>query len=195
MTGFSGLRGNQLQLFAVYLGGAGVTWYLLRKGESELDEREPTVDSDQSNRPSPSSSPLVYLSLLPFLLFLLTSLLHSTTHSPFSLACSQLPSSLRPLSCPPAIPSLPSRTVDLVIAYYNEDLPNTRSNLDYVRRVTFVSERNSRVILYNKGDRDETTLRSALGLKNWDQVIKLENVGREGATYLQVSHEFLSLLA
>lgn len=166
-----------------------MTWYLLRRGES--DERDQSIstadDSNHSNRPPPSTLPLVYLSLLPFLLFILTSLLHPSSQSSLSIACSQLPSSLRPLSCPPSIPSLPSRTVDLVIAYYNEDLPNTRSNLDYVRRVTFVCERNSRVILYNKGDRDESTLRQALGFKSWDKVIKMENIGREGATYLQVS--------
>lgn len=43
------------------------------------------------------------------------------------------------------------------------------------------------MLVYNKGRKSEKELRFTLGLKDVDEVIPLPNLGREGATYLDVS--------
>ncbi|GAA5953688.1 hypothetical protein JCM3765_006938 [Sporobolomyces pararoseus] len=179
--GLSSLRGNQLQLFATYLGGSGALSVIFRRRQQNSHEGGETVCVDPSEA-RPHTSPLVYLSFLSLAIFILSSTFSRPTPSLLSSSCALLPPSLRSYSCP-SIQPLP--TVDVVIAYWNESLSYTRRDLDYVRRITFVNERDSRIVVYNKGEKDEETLRGALGLKSWDKVVKLENVGREGATYLQ----------
>lgn len=178
----SNLRGSRLQLLTVHLGGTAALSQLLRKGDNS--DSEPAYETKESNRRS--ASIFVYLGFIPLLVFAIQSFLFPSS-TIFSTACAQLPTSFRPFSCPPTTPELPSSTVDLVISYYDEDLSNTRSDLNYLRRVTFVAERDSKIIVYNKGPREEAVIRKALGLNDWDEVIGLENVGREGATYLKVS--------
>jgi hypothetical protein len=77
-----------------------------------------------------------------------------------------------------------SRTVDIVIAYYNEDLANTQAHMQNVRSRRFIQARQNRVLIYNKGSRTEHEIRRGLKLKRSDEVIPLPNVGREGQTYL-----------
>lgn len=56
-----------------------------------------------------------------------------------------------------------------------------------MRNLQFVKDRDERVIVYNKGPRSEEEIRKEIGLKTSDEVVPLENVGREGETYLKVS--------
>lgn len=127
-----------------------------------------------------------YLALIPFLPLLVHSL-----HSPSSLssACSStyLPSTLHSRLCTSSGPPPVSTSVDLVFAYFDEPLNKFREHLDKIREGEFVKKRSTRVIVYNKGFKTERELRGRIGLKKWDEVIPLGNVGREGATYLQVS--------
>jgi hypothetical protein len=184
-NGLVAARGNWLQLWIVYVVGAtAVTIKLTQKEESVDDEKDETGYGAEDDR-FQYSKYVTYLSFIPLLVFAV----HSTTttaSTALQTPCTLLPPRIRPISCPSTLPALPSQTVDVVVSYYNEDLGTTLQNLDYVRRVPFVSERDTKVVLYNKGPRDESVLRKALRLKDWDQVIPLENVGREGATYLQV---------
>ncbi|GAA5830759.1 hypothetical protein JCM5353_008305 [Sporobolomyces roseus] len=81
-------------------------------------------------------------------------------------------------------------TVDIVISYYNEPLPEVNKHLKVFRDLEFVKERSERVVIYNKGPFSGKEIREALCLKGYDEVVPLENVGREGETYLKVnSHE------
>ncbi|GAA5987139.1 hypothetical protein JCM5350_003858 [Sporobolomyces pararoseus] len=178
-SGLSSLKGNKLQLFATYLGGTGALSIIFRHRQRCSHDEVGDVATDPSQtRPSP----LLHLSFLSLAIFVLSSTFSTSTLSLHTASCTLLPTSLRSPYCP-AIKPVP--TVDIVVAYWNESLSYTRKDLDYVRRITFVNERDSRIVVYNKGEKDGETLRGALGLKSWDKVIKLENVGREGATYLQ----------
>lgn len=133
-----------------------------------------------------TSSPSVTLGLLPFLplVFLFAQSAPSSSPS-FSAACAHLPPSLRTSRC--ALPSH-ARTVDLVFAYFDEQLEGEggfREHLDGIRGREFVKERVTRVMVYNKGPKSEEELRRTLALSGRDEVIALPNLGREGATYLQ----------
>ncbi|GAA6011063.1 hypothetical protein JCM11491_005924 [Sporobolomyces phaffii] len=176
------LRGTRAQLAAVYIVGSGASASVREEADHDEGDVEKGKESVDERNSSPSAFTL--LSLVP-VLFIAIEAIVSPTATSLSNACSYVPLSLRPSSCPPTLPALASSSVDLVVAYYDESLEDTRANLDYIRRVTFIAERDSRVIIYNKGRREESALRDALGLESWDRVINLENVGREGATYLQ----------
>ena len=78
-------------------------------------------------------------------------------------------------------------TVDIVISYYDEPLPEVREHVKLFRELNFVKERSERVIIYNKGPSSSEVIREVLGLMDDDEVVPLENVGREGETYLKVS--------
>lgn len=125
------------------------------------------------------------LALLPFLAFSIYFIQTSSLPTAsIASACNYLPVNVRSTLCH-TLTSPISRTVDLVIAYYNENLDLTRDHIQAVRGRNFIKARKSRVLIYNKGPRPETELRTQLQLKHSDEVIKLPNVGREGQTYLQ----------
>ncbi|GAA5857864.1 hypothetical protein JCM8547_006010 [Rhodosporidiobolus lusitaniae] len=134
--------------------------------------------------PANSSRPSL-LSLVPFLPLLVYLITTPATTSSLSSACTYLPPSLRSTVCPTSS-SPKSRTVDLVVSYYDEDLARTKQHINHIRLETeFVKPRSSRVVVYNKGPRSEKQIREGLMLKRADEVVELPNLGREGATYLK----------
>lgn len=66
-----------------------------------------------------------------------------------------------------------------VVSLYNEDL---KSMADTVNQVTDRLRGSRRVIIYTKAERNETELREMY--QTADEVIPLDNIGREGETYL-----------
>ncbi|GAA5973802.1 hypothetical protein JCM11641_003165 [Rhodosporidiobolus odoratus] len=141
--------------------------------------------SDLNLPPQPTSSRPPLLSLVPFLSLLAYLTTTPATTSSLTSACSVLPYSLRSTVCL-SFPSPPtSRTIDLVVSYYNESLPNAKKHIDGIRATEFVSERSSRVVIYNKGPRTEQEIRETMELQGEDEVVPLPNLGREGATYLK----------
>ncbi|GAA5897820.1 uncharacterized protein JCM6883_000831 [Sporobolomyces salmoneus] len=147
--------------------------------------------SDKNSQPISSTSCLPtspFFALIPFIPLLLHLLQPPASDiPPLQHACSLLPDSLRTAICPTtAMPrDLSTDTVDVVISYYDEPLPSVRDHLNGVRKVGFVRDRKERVIIYNKGPKEEDEIRKGMELKKEDEVIVLENVGREGETYLK----------
>lgn len=80
----------------------------------------------------------------------------------------------------------PTPTVDIALAYYNEDLTRTHDTLVELRQSPFLAARQQRIVVYNKGPHSAHRLRRELALSLEDEVVALPNVGREGATYLKV---------
>mgnify|MGYP001581197305 FL=1 len=139
-----------------------------------LSRSHPSSCSDSASSSSlPSTLPtrFVLLSLTPFLLWILL-LPFSPARSPSPL-CTYFPASLSPIHC-----SLLG-TVDVVISYYDEPPSKVRDMIAHLRMIDFISVRKSRFLVYTKGGQDPGTLKAQLGV---DEVIPLENVGREGAT-------------
>ncbi|BGP40618.1 hypothetical protein JCM10450v2_004613 [Rhodotorula kratochvilovae] len=142
------------------------------------------LSSDRT--PSPSSHTPSILSLVPFIplfAFLITTPA-TTSLSTLSSACAYLPPSFRSTVCPASTSAPISRSVDLVVAYYDEDLAHAGDHIAHIRQTKFVRRRSNRVVVYNKGARSEQELRQGLKLKWTDEVVPLPNLGREGATYL-----------
>lgn len=133
--------------------------------------------------PRKTLSPLI--AFLPFLLLLLQSFL------PYSYptldTTSLLPSYIANriglhshVSLPYTIP-----TLDIVFSYYNEDLLTFSSYVDRVKRYGFVRKMKTRLVVYAKEVDEEVRRRRDLeNLPEVDEVVYLENVGREGGTYL-----------
>jgi len=145
----------------------------------------------QSNSSSSSSSLATspFFALIPFIPLLLHLLQPPASEiPPLQHACSLLPYSLRTAICPTtALPNdLASNTVDIVISYYDEPFPNVREHLKGMRDLKFIKEREERVIIYNKGSLKEDDIRKGMDLKGSDEVVPLDNFGREGETYLKV---------
>ncbi|BGP25144.1 proteophosphoglycan ppg4 [Rhodotorula toruloides] len=205
------LRQNWMQVLLVYgFGTVGVTWAngevpgafsRWRKGGGDayslLSESNGHTMSPPSGSPLPNlrkqssdrTSPLAsrapsLLSLIPFFPLLIHLLTLPVSYTSVSLACSYLPPSLRSTICPSSASAPISRSVDLVIAYYDESFERTRDHINDVRKTPFVRARSNRVVLYNKGPRREEDIRKGLDLRWTDEVVPLQNWGREGATYL-----------
>jgi hypothetical protein len=66
-----------------------------------------------------------------------------------------------------------------VISHYKEDVSILA---DTIEQVTKRLKGTTRVIIYSKGDRNQTGLEELL--EHADEVVPLKNVGREGETYL-----------
>ena len=127
---------------------------------------------------------LALLALLPLVVYLLQS---PAGASSLSTACLLLPDGVRASVCSQKalVLSLDAGTVDLVFSYYDEDMDGFKEHVNNIRRVPFVSEREVRVLVYNKGARTADEIRANLGLGEGDEVVGLPNLGREGATYLE----------
>lgn len=138
------------------------------------------------NVPSPDSSAPWSFSVLPFLPLLAYLIMSTSVSTSIGSACSFLPVNVASTLCYSLAPAQSSRTVDLVFSYHEEDLVEFKRHIDNIRWIGFIAVRKSRVLVYNKGSKSELTLRKELELRKSDEVIKLENVGREGATYLHV---------
>lgn len=142
-------------------------------------------DGEGRNSSTSKSTYLCYLSFLPLLLFVRQAPVIQLSLTPLATACSYLPLHLRLSTCPSVLPLRSSPTVDLVISYYGEDLRWVRTHITWMKRVNFIARRRARVVIYNKGNRSEEEIRAGLQLRGLDEVVPLENVGREGATYLK----------
>lgn len=197
------LRSNWLQMVVVLAGGTVATLATddelsscvervatrvgVRKGESwAKDQHLPSASPHEHSVRSPPSRKLILLPFLPLLIYFFQS---SSTTTSLAAACSYLPTNVRSTLCH-TFTAPTSRTVDLVVAYYDEDLALARHHIQNMRERAFVRERNSRVLIYNKGPRSEEELREKMELRSGDEVIPLDNYGREGATYLKVSSYF-----
>lgn len=132
---------------------------------------------------SPSLT-LAFLPFLPLLVYLLQAAAIPTSSQSLVAACEYLPLAVRTTVCP--LPSS-ARSVDLVFAYYDEPLEQFAAHHADIKSRQFLKARDARTLVYNKGAKSEEALRTALNLGGSDEVIPLENLGREGATYLQVS--------
>lgn len=157
-----------------------------------------------SDNPPPPSWPLGLISVVPFLLSALvpplsalsqqdSSTLFATGGEGFSASsslyahCRTLPWSVQPYVCPLFRPPASSQTVDIVIAYYDEEVSQTERDIYEIRRSPHVASKQHRVVLYNKGPHSTEYLREKLALAPADEIVPLPNLGREGATYLSVS--------
>ncbi|GAA6062677.1 hypothetical protein JCM10212_002500 [Sporobolomyces blumeae] len=159
-------------------------------GTPSLGNRKSSSDRVPQSSSSSGSSPFAsLLTLAPFFpLFVHLLQTPMASMNPFYRACSALPPSLQSaLYCPNSALAYDSdgRSVDIVISYYNEDLNAVRDHLDAMRKLPFCADRKDRVVVYNKGERAEGELRNELRLYDYDEVVPLENVGREGETYLK----------
>ncbi|GAA5930894.1 hypothetical protein JCM3775_000745 [Rhodotorula graminis] len=141
----------------------------------------PSSASASSSDRGSLSSILSFVPFIPLLAYLITT---PATTSSLSSACAYLPPYLRTTVCPVSASAPISRSVDLVIAYYNEDLARAEAHISFIRESNFVRKRSNRVVVYNKGMRTEQEIRKGLKLKWGDEVVPLPNLGREGATYL-----------
>jgi hypothetical protein len=199
------LRGNWAQMTCVLAGGTVATIV----GEPDLSsslrdavrsvrskvglggraswnhERLPSSSSPTTSSPPQRYVPSIQLALFPFIPLLIYLIQSPSTTTSLAAACSYLPINVRSTLCHTlTVPQ--SRTVDLVFAFYDENLDEARHHIANMRNGQFVKERSNRVVLYNKGPRSENELRHRLELRKTDEVIPLENYGREGATYLKV---------
>ncbi|MBW0510066.1 hypothetical protein O181_049781 [Austropuccinia psidii MF-1] len=75
-----------------------------------------------------------------------------------------------------------NRSLDLVFSYYNEPLDLFAQAVNHVRTVSVLAAQNPQVIIYVK--HPEISLSKVAQAIKADQVIRLNNVGREGGTYL-----------
>ncbi|SCV69769.1 BQ2448_1163 [Microbotryum intermedium] len=140
--------------------------------------------------PSSTHSPSISLrtAILPLLPLLYFIIQHPDSGLRLDMACRVLPATARGSFCSaPSLDVLTSRSVDIVVSYYKENPQAAKAHIAAMKAVPFVQQRDHKVIVYDKGRNDETQLRNALELSPHDEVIRLPNVGREGATYLQVS--------
>lgn len=157
-------------------------------GTPHLPFSQPTSPTFPTKRRPPYS-----LALLPFLPLLIYFIQSPSTTTSLAAACAYLPASVQSTICYPLSDAPHSDTVDLVFAYYAEPLPHFKDHMDNIRRGRFVKNRSNKVLVYNKGPKTETELRKALKLRRSDEVIPLPNLGREGATYLEVRPSLPSL--
>ncbi|GAA5952939.1 hypothetical protein JCM3765_003012 [Sporobolomyces pararoseus] len=153
--------------------------------KSSNDKISQSTSSSSSSSLLPSSPFFALIPFIPLLLHLLQP--PASDIPPLQHACSLLPYSLRTAICPTtALPSeLSSNTVDIVISYYDEPFQNVLGHLNGIRELNFVKDREERVIIYNKGPLATDEIRKGMELKEGDEIVPLENLGREGETYLK----------
>lgn len=206
-----GIRGGWVQVLFVYVGGAlAMAWVdpeiaeivrqsgrlaqAMKNHSVEEGSRYSPPTSPRTIPPSPRSSnspssdsfiPWIF-SVLPFLPLLAYLIMSTSVSTSIGSACSFLPVNVASTLCYSLAPAQNSKTVDLVFSYHEEDLIKFKRHIDNIRWTDFIAVRKSRVLVYNKGSKSELTLRKELELRKSDEVIKLDNVGREGATYLHV---------
>ena len=75
------------------------------------------------------------------------------------------------------------KTVDIVVSYYDEPFESLLNFTQNLRYYPWIRQRDPRFILYLKNDKiDAEDLRSKI---NFDEVVRLENRGREAGSYLR----------
>ncbi|KAH9886420.1 hypothetical protein F4778DRAFT_774083 [Xylariomycetidae sp. FL2044] len=78
----------------------------------------------------------------------------------------------------------PPRDLDIVIAWYDEPVDQVIKTAQVVLGLPAMEQRKMRTIVYNKGHLNETELVSKFPTESELVIRQLENVGREGETYL-----------
>ncbi|KAJ3098382.1 hypothetical protein HK100_005112 [Physocladia obscura] len=78
-------------------------------------------------------------------------------------------------------------TLDIVVAYYQEDIRNLHVNLKNFISIPALQARNPRVIIYVKGTR--VNLKTLQKETNASEIRVVSNIGREGHTYLRHIYE------
>ena len=74
------------------------------------------------------------------------------------------------------------RQFDIVFSYYAEDVNFLARSIGYLKNISISKNMQPRIIVYNKGSKHNNTyLKDVLKV---DIVQQLDNLGREGATYL-----------
>jgi len=80
------------------------------------------------------------------------------------------------------VPAYSSGSLDVVLAYFEENIDNFNQQIAYVRSVPALLALNPRFIAYVKGDGDLEDFQRKTGV---DDAYRLPNYGREGSTYLR----------
>ncbi|KAJ2978890.1 hypothetical protein NUW58_g7350 [Xylaria curta] len=81
-------------------------------------------------------------------------------------------------------PGKRSWDLDIVIAWYNEPVDQVVGTVQLTLELPNIASRKVRTIVYNKGTLNETELRDGFPIQSGLAVRRLQNVGREGDTYL-----------
>ncbi|KAM0755467.1 hypothetical protein T439DRAFT_283116 [Meredithblackwellia eburnea MCA 4105] len=75
-------------------------------------------------------------------------------------------------------------TLDIVFSHYAEPVELFQEFIDLLRSRSLVSRSETRIVVYSKGN-DSIVDALREGLKDVDEIVQLENFGREGGTYLR----------
>ncbi|KAI8627673.1 hypothetical protein F5Y19DRAFT_465614 [Xylariaceae sp. FL1651] len=88
------------------------------------------------------------------------------------------------VSTPSVEPRRMSWDLDIVIAWYDEPVEQVVRTAQLALELPTIAGRKTRTIVYNKGPLNETELESMFSTQGDLVIRRLENVGREGETYL-----------
>ncbi|KAI0469074.1 hypothetical protein F4859DRAFT_505704 [Xylaria cf. heliscus] len=88
------------------------------------------------------------------------------------------------VAAPYTEPARRSWDLDIVIAWYDEPVEQVVSTVQLALELPNIAGRKVRTIVYNKGTLNETDLEVNFPLQSGLVIRRLENVGREGETYL-----------
>ncbi|KAG4412497.1 hypothetical protein IFR04_014353 [Cadophora malorum] len=128
----------------------------------------------ERREPSKPSGVLTACTLFA-LLILFSSIISSFAYSAITSLAPSLPTSFDTAFVPPT-------RFEIVVSMYKEDPVSVRSMLESLRRTTLLATLQPRVIIYTKDPKQDLyQLKEATGA---DQVERLDNLGREGGTYL-----------
>ncbi|KAG4429820.1 hypothetical protein IFR05_014691 [Cadophora sp. M221] len=142
-----------------------------------MDEVQQWINKSFGKEMGDSRKPsrILTASALFFLLICLSSTISSLAYSAIT-------------SLPPGLPTtfdtgfIPSNRFDIVVAMYQEDPASVKAMLAAIKRTTLLATLQPRVIIYTKDPKQDLyKLKEATGA---DLVERLDNLGREGGTYL-----------
>ncbi|KAH7395748.1 hypothetical protein BKA64DRAFT_674570 [Cadophora sp. MPI-SDFR-AT-0126] len=126
-------------------------------------------------RKSKKTSRILTACILFILLVLFSSIISSFEESAIASLEPNLPTAFDTAFVPPS-------RFEIVVSMYKEDPVSVRSMLDALKRTTLLATLQPRVIIYTKDHKQDLyKLKEATGA---DLVERLDNLGREGGTYL-----------
>lgn len=187
---YVGLVGGHAALVVVYLLTLVGLWAAEPEVGALVGIQSPTATTSfaiRSSKPSPDHAPddslspawrrtLQVVSFAPLAVLLLLLLLSGSLNSSDPDATMGRTTGRTPG------PGRAPGSLDLVFSYYNEPLDGLASVVGYVRSVLPIAVQHPRVIVYVKHPAsDLVAVQRASGA---DEVVRLDNVGREGGTYL-----------
>lgn len=128
----------------------------------------------ERREPAKPSRVLTACTLFVFLI-LFSSIISSIAYSAITSLALSLPTSFDTAFVPPT-------RFEIVVSMYKEDPVSVKSMLEALKRTTLLATLQPRVIIYTKDPKQDLyQLKEATGA---DQVERLDNLGREGGTYL-----------